>query len=104
MDRSDPRMRLAQEVNSRVPDLLRAALDHSRTIVGSEANTEANTEANRNFAAKYAEIIQAVDGNQPGLNAQGITFAVARLAAQIIDQVSVEAGMDPEKVILEFSR
>ena len=85
-------MRTAREINLRVPALLTSALEHARSIDGSEASVRAAAD----FRATLADM---PDSAHPG----AITFAVARLAAQMIDQLAVEAGMDAELVIQHFA-
>ncbi|UGS27563.1 hypothetical protein K8F61_05080 [Microbacterium resistens] len=84
--------RLARQVNLRVPALLTSALEHSRSMPGSETAERAE----RDFRATVADLPDEV-------SAEAIAFALARYAAQMVDQLSVAAGMDAESVIQHFA-
>lgn len=85
-------MRIARDVNLRIPALLTSALEHSRSINGSDASERSLAD----FRATIADM-------PTDAAADVVIFAVARYAAQMIDQLAVEASMDAETVVQHFA-
>nr|WP_314844333.1 hypothetical protein [uncultured Microbacterium sp.] len=81
-------MRLAREINIRLPALLTAAVSHATAEAGSSESRAAEDD----FRATLLDIPREVD-------ASAVTFALARLSAQIIQQLSESAGCDANAVI-----
>lgn len=85
-------MRLARETNLRLPALLTAALAHTN----AEAGTAGSRAAEEDFRATLSDMPRGVDES-------AVTFALARLSAQIIQQLSESAGFEPNAVIQHFA-
>lgn len=81
-----------REVNLAIPDLLAAALENSRSVNGSEQFNASMTNAREVSTRMHAS-----------LPVDAVTFAVARYAMQMVDQLSVEAGRQAEDVIAHFA-
>ena len=81
----------ARQIRLVTPDLLRAALENSRSISGSEQ-----------FVASSAAAREALSCMPRDIDPGTITFAIARYTMQMVDHLAVVSGRTAEDVIEHF--
>lgn len=95
MQNEDPHQarQIARQINLAIPALLTMALTSAQAPVGSPEAAEASKE----FKALLCDLGETVE------RGDWITFALARLSAQMIQQLCDLVGMDPNEVIQHFA-